>query len=70
MAHAFFDESGKFGDSDFVCIAGYISHDGGWNNFCDRWGPLLIRHQIPYVHMKEMISLRGPYEKLGWNIAM
>jgi len=69
MLHAFFDDSGKFTDSDFVCLAGYIATDENWQGFSDEWGPLLLRHKIPYVHMKEMIALRGPYESLGWDAA-
>jgi len=67
VAHVFFDDSGKFGDSDFVCLAGYIADDAGWNKFCEKWGPLLLKHKIPYIHMRELIPLRGPYQDLGWD---
>lgn len=67
MAHAYFDDSGKLSDSDFVCLAGYIAPDDGWQSFCVKWGPLLARHKIPYIHMKELIPLRGPYEPLNWT---
>lgn len=69
MAHAFFDDSGKFADTDFVCIAGYIAHDSAWEELCQKWGMLLLRHNIPFIHMKDLIPLRGPYENLGWDIA-
>jgi hypothetical protein len=67
MGHAFFDESGKLADSDFVCIAGYIAGDEDWNKFCEKWGSLLGRHKIPYIHMREMIALSGPYQAKGWT---
>jgi len=69
MGYAFLDDSGKFKDSDFVCLAGYLSDDDGWTQFSEKWGKLLIKHGIPYIHMKELISLRGPYENLGWTPA-
>jgi len=67
MGYPFLDESGKFADSDFVCMAGYISDDEGWTQFFEKWRKLLLRPEIPYIHMKEMISIRGPYKDLGWT---
>ena len=67
MTHVFLDDSGKFSDSDFVCLAGYIADDDGWNSLCADWGTLLSKHKIPFIHMKDMVALRGPYENLGWT---
>lgn len=68
MGYLFLDESGKFADSDFVCMAGYISDEDGWSQFSEKWGKLLLQHKIPYIHMKEMIHLQGPYKELGWTV--
>jgi len=67
MAHAYFDDSGKFTDSDFVCLAGYVSYDAGWAALVQKWEALLVQHKIPYIHMKDLMALRGPYETLGWD---
>jgi hypothetical protein len=66
---AYFDESGKPDSSNFVCIAGYASDDDGWNKFCDAWPKLLNKHRISAIHMKDLMALRGEYEKLGWDLA-
>jgi hypothetical protein len=67
MEYLFLDESGKLADSDFVCLAGYISDDDGWSQFSEKWGKLLLQYKIPYVHMKEMVHIKGPYKDLGWT---
>jgi hypothetical protein len=35
--HAYFDESGHFRDSDFICMAGYIAEESSWDGFCEAW---------------------------------
>ena len=67
MLHAYFDESGKFQDSNFICLTGYIADDDQWERFSTEWVGLLERHHIPYVHMKHMIALQGVYKELGWT---
>lgn len=67
VLHAYFDESGKYQDSDFICLAGYISDDDRWSVFCTEWAGLLAKHHIPYVHMKNFMVLQGEYKELGWT---
>jgi hypothetical protein len=69
MLHAYFDESGKFQDSNFICLTGYIASDGQWEAFCKEWVGLLQKHDIPYIHMKNFIALQGEYKKKGWSHA-
>src|SRR5260370_5065212 len=51
----YFDESGKLADSDFVCIAGYLSDESRWNVFTEEWAALLTKYQIPSFHTKVLI---------------
>jgi hypothetical protein len=46
----YFDESGKFADSDFVCLCGYLADDS-WEKFCTDWRIALQRHGLPFLHM-------------------
>jgi len=47
---AYFDESGKFADSDFVCLCGFIFDQRG-ELFCEEWRTMLVRYGIPALHM-------------------
>ena len=67
MLWAYFDESGKFQNTDFVCIAGYVSDDPGWESFTKLWGEMLRRHGVSAVHMKDLVALQGEYKDLGWT---
>jgi hypothetical protein len=49
----YFDESGKFADSDFVCLCGFLSGDT-WDGFCREWKEQLIRYGFPSIHMSKM----------------
>lgn len=62
---AYFDESGKFQDSDFICIAGFVSDDARWNVFAEQWDRLLKTYKIPALHMRHVMPLKGPFE--GWD---
>ncbi len=53
MLLGFFDESGKFADSDFVCLCGYMSNQN-WGSFNDEWGSLLMRYGFPSLHMSQI----------------
>ena len=49
MLWGYFDESGKFADSDFVCLCGYL----GQENFIDfslEWKYMLARFGMRAVH--------------------
>jgi hypothetical protein len=45
----YFDESGKFADSDFVCLCGFLA-DEHWEPFCDEWRFTLARNKMPALH--------------------
>jgi Protein of unknown function (DUF3800) len=49
----YFDESGKFADSDFVCLCGYLSDDR-WDKFASDWGFLLVRHGLTSLHLSKV----------------
>ena len=49
----YFDESGKFADSDFVCLCGYLA-DERWEQFCFDWKLALERHGILSLHMSAL----------------
>jgi hypothetical protein len=59
----FFDDSGSEADPThrFVVMAGYMALD--WGGFDRAWRNLLLKRALPYIHMKEMISIA---EKRGW----
>src|SRR5271157_1125684 len=68
VVHVFFDDSGKLGgDGDFVCMAGYIADGEAWDNFTNKWALLLLKHGLPYIHMREFIPLKGVYRNLNWD---
>lgn len=50
----YFDESGKFKDSDFICIAGFVSDDPHWEHFCEQWHRLLQDHKLSALHTAEL----------------
>lgn len=63
---AYFDESGKLANSDFICLAGYICDDG-WECFSKDWEKLLKRFEIPLIHAAKLVRRAKPYELLGWD---
>jgi len=66
MLWAFFDESGKLADSDFMCLCGYIADDR-WEEFSKVWRQALQRHRLPFVHTAALFNGKPPYEKLNWS---
>ena len=66
MLWAFFDESGKLADADFLCLCGYVAGDS-WENFSSSWGDILKREGLPFLHTAQLFGQFPPYEKLGWN---
>jgi hypothetical protein len=66
VIHAFFDDSGSERDpnSRFPCLAGYLAHETYWMSFNDVWRHLLLRHGLPYLHMREYIKMANDR---GWN---
>src|SRR5436309_930461 len=65
----FLDESGHFADSDYLCMAGYMASDEGWNALCSGWRYLLReKHKIPVLHMREIMSPSGKSPAALWPI--
>jgi Protein of unknown function (DUF3800) len=65
VIEAYFDDSGKQSDSRYVCIAGFLAHISYWSDFVVRWDHLLLKHGIPYLHMKELMTSNGEFESIG-----
>jgi hypothetical protein len=66
VIHAFFDDSGGERDpqSRFSCLAGYLAHETYWTRFQDYWRHLLLRHGLPYLHMREYVKIANDR---GWG---
>lgn len=69
IVQAFFDESGHYADTEFMCLAGYIAEDNGWEVFCREWRELLRKHNIVSIHMNAFMRLREEYQQLNWTEA-
>lgn len=69
IVQAFFDESGHYADTEFMCLTGYIAEDDGWEEFCAKWRELLRKYNIVSIHMKSFMGLRDEYKQLNWNEA-
>lgn len=61
----YFDESGKFQDSDFVCIAGFLADDTRWNTFVNERDELLRKFNLRALYMRQVMPLQGPFA--GWD---
>ncbi len=59
LLEAYFDDSGQEADkhNNVVCIAGYMSLSGAWDDFNDKWERALLRHELPEIHMKNWRSV-------------
>ncbi len=64
--YAFFDESGKWQDRDFICLCGYLSDEEGWNRFLLDWNRLRTDHALGSIHMAEFYR---ETRKKGWDDA-
>lgn len=62
----FFDDSGKESDlgNRFVVLAGFVTTD--WDPFHRLWMRLLFKHDLPGIHMKEIL---GHAKKKGWDFS-
>lgn len=62
--YAFFDESGKWKDKDFICLCGYLSGERHWGLFTDQWTELRHDHKLAPIHLTTFF-----YEckKRGWD---
>ena len=65
VLEGYYDDSGKEDDGPLVCLAGYLApSDTHWPPFMDRWGQLLMVHDLAELHMK---TFRRLAEKKGWD---
>jgi hypothetical protein len=63
--HGFFDESGKWKDSDeVVAFAGIVGFHWTLDPMTRRWAERLADAGLPYTSMKEAVHFQGPYKKL------
>jgi hypothetical protein len=65
VIYCFFDDSGKesASDNDFVIMAGLMTNY--WEMFDVRWQQLLLKYEIPAIHIKEAVSMA---KNKGWDI--
>jgi hypothetical protein len=63
VAHAFFDDSKSFGKKGFICLAGYVSDDSGWDSFHREWSAVMGRHRLNVLHTSDFLSAHGQYEE-------
>ncbi len=70
MLWAFFDESGKLADLDFMCLCGYIAGENNkfsWDSFSNDWRSVLQHEGMPFLHTTSLFANRAPYDQLGWH---
>lgn len=64
----FLDESGHFASTDYMCLAGFMSTDKGWDGFCQEWRILREKWKLPAIHMREIMSPSGKSPAASWSI--
>jgi hypothetical protein len=62
--NSYFDAG--YDDRDVV-VAGYVSSVDEWSQFETEWRLTLAKYQVPYFHMKEFTSFRGPFVAPEWK---
>lgn len=60
-----YDESGTHAGSRVTVMAGFAAPSKLWESFEREWHKILRKHQITYVHAKELFHRQGPYR--GWS---
>lgn len=63
--HIFADDSGSFGKDGFLCLAGFIASDQGWDNLLNRWVEKLKEHKLEGIHTSDFLSGKGEHRDLG-----
>ncbi len=63
--HVFADDSDTFGKNGFLCLAGFIASDQGWDNLTNRWVSKLEEHNLDVIHTSDFLSGEGEYRDLG-----
>jgi Protein of unknown function (DUF3800) len=64
VLEAYFDDSGKQADSNFVCIAGFLADVSYWSQFVIDWEHSLLKHGINCIHMKDLMTRHGEFSDL------
>jgi hypothetical protein len=63
----YFDDSGDDSNPALIhnafVLAGYVADVGSWKTFETLWRAVLDKHQVPYLHMRELAHFLGPYKK-------
>lgn len=62
MVTGYFDEAGGR-DQGFMVVAGWAATVEQWERFQIDWRLVLAKHNVPYLHMKELSAFDGPYRK-------
>ncbi len=57
---AYFDDAY---DAGFTLVCGWVSSIEQWNHFEVDWKLFLVKHDLPYFHMKEFAQSTGPFKK-------
>jgi hypothetical protein len=68
VIEVYLDDSGKESDHThrFVVLAGYMAGEGlPWNRLYQSWRHLLLKHELPHVHMKDILKIA---RAKGWDI--
>jgi len=60
---AYFDGSGKYDDpaSTHITLAGWYGTEDQWSSFDALWDQLKSYHQVPYIHMVDIVGGQPPY---------
>ena len=64
LVQSYFDESG---DTDILCVAGYIFQSGKSRKLDIEWRRMLLRYKLPYFRMSACNQGTEPFDKLTKN---
>ncbi len=67
--HVYLDDSGKFADSDYTCLCGYVGKASEWERFSERWDSFRFENSLPPVHMKDIMAFNDEWlkKKKSWG---
>ena len=65
---AFFDASMDAGKTEVsTVVAGFVSSVENWERWEFAWKLALAEYDLPYFHMKELLSGKKPYDAPKWK---
>jgi hypothetical protein len=67
IVKVFADESGTYGASEYMMLAGYVGTLGKWNVLDELWRRRLKREKLAYLHSVEH-SRNRQYQPLRWDL--